>query len=71
MLTTVPAVDQDKLKRLRLGKGLTQIELAKEAKVSPDTVVRWENGRGQNPHPGSLKKLAGALEVSPAELLED
>jgi transcriptional regulator with XRE-family HTH domain len=71
MLASVPAVDEDKLKRLRLGKGLTQIELAQEAKVSPDTIVRWENGRGQKPHPSALKKLAGALGVSPGDLLED
>ena len=71
MLATMPAVDKDKLKRLRLGEGLTQIELATQAKVSPDTIVRWENGRGQNPHPSALKKLAGALGVRPGDLLED
>ncbi len=71
MLATVPAVDKDKLKRLRLGKGRTQIQLAEDAGVSPDTVVRWEKGRGKNPHPGSLTKLASALGVNPGDLLED
>jgi transcriptional regulator with XRE-family HTH domain len=71
MLATVPGVDEDKLKRLRLNEGLTQIELAGRAGVSPDTVVRWENGRGQNPHPSALRKLAVALGVRPGDLLED
>lgn len=71
MMPTVVWVDKDKLRRLRLGAGLTQIQLAERANVSPDTVVRWEGGKGQRPHPGSLTKLAAALGVSPADLLED
>ncbi len=71
MLATVPAVDKEKLKRLRLGKGWTQIQLAQNANVSPDTVVRWERGRGRNPHPSALSKVADTLGVEPADLLED
>jgi transcriptional regulator with XRE-family HTH domain len=50
---------------------LAQIELAQRAGVSPDTVVRWEGGKGTRPHPGALTKLAWALGVRPADLLED
>ena len=71
MMPTVVGVDKDKLRRLRLGKGLTQIQLAEAARVSPDTIVRWEAGRGQKPHPSALSKIAGALGTGPAELLED
>jgi len=71
MMPVVVGVDKDKLRRLRLGKGLTQIQLAEAASVSPDTVVRWEAGRGQKPHPSALVKIAGALGTEPAALLED
>ena len=71
MMPVVVGVDKDKLRRLRLGKGLTQIQLAEAASVSPDTVVRWESGKGQRPHPSALSKIAGALGTEPAALLED
>ncbi len=71
MMLDVVGVDKDKLRRLRLGAGLTQIELAEKAGVSPDTVVRWEGGKGTRPHPGALSKLAKALGISPVDLLED
>lgn len=71
MMPAVVGVDKNKLRRLRLGAGLTQIQLAERAGVSPDTVVRWEGGKGERPHPGALSKLAQALGVTPAELLED
>ena len=71
MMPTVVGVDKDKLRRLRLGKGLTQIQLAEAARVSPDTVVRWEAGKAQKPHPSALTKIAGALGTEPGALLED
>jgi transcriptional regulator with XRE-family HTH domain len=70
-MDTVVGVDKDKLRRLRLGAGLTQIQLAERAGVSPDTVVRWETGKGNRPHPGALTKLARALGVTPNDILED
>lgn len=71
MMPVVVGVDRDKLRRLRLGKGWTQIQLAERARISPDTIVRWEGGKGQKPHPSALTKLAAALNVEPADLLED
>ena len=59
------------LRRLRREAGLSQRELAGKAGVSPGTVYRLENGlRGA--YPATLRKLAAALGVSPADLmLED
>ena len=71
MMSTVVGVDKEKLRRLRLGKGLTQVQLAEAARVSPDTVVRWEAGKGQRPHPSAMTKIANAIGVEPSELLED
>lgn len=71
MMETMVGVDREKLRRLRLGAGLTQIQLAERAGVSPDTVVRWEGGRGGKPHPSALTKLSQALGVEPSDLLED
>ena len=45
--------------------------LAKASGVSPSTIVAIERGERPNPHPGTLGKLAKALEVSPVDLLED
>jgi transcriptional regulator with XRE-family HTH domain len=71
MMPVVIGVDRMKLRRFRLGCGLTQIELANLAGVSPDTIVRWEGGKGDKPHPSSLLKVAKALDVRPADLLDD
>jgi len=69
-MPTMVGVDKDRLRRLRLGAGLTQVQLAERAGISPDTVVRWEAGRGTRPHPSALSKLARALGITPGDLLE-
>jgi transcriptional regulator with XRE-family HTH domain len=61
----------EKLKRLRRGRALTQVELAEKAGVSQSTVAQIEGGDRPTPHPRTLGKLAEALEVSPADLLDD
>jgi transcriptional regulator with XRE-family HTH domain len=70
MMETV-ATTGEKLRRLRRGKAWTQEQLAEEAGISPSTVVEIENGKRKSPHPGTLGKLARALGISPADLLED
>jgi transcriptional regulator with XRE-family HTH domain len=56
------------LQELRQSQGLSQRDLGRLAKVSSGTVYRLENGlRGA--YPGTVRKLASALEVSPAELV--
>lgn len=70
-MITVVASTGEKLKRLRRGNALTQVQLAEQAGVSQSTIAQIENGARLNPHPGTLGKLAKALDVSPADLLED
>ncbi len=61
----------EKLKRLRRGNGLTQVELADKAGVSQSTIAQIETGERKTPHPRTLTKLSEALGVEPFELLED
>lgn len=53
----------DSIKFLRIRKGLTQVELAKEVGVSFPTVSSWETGKSI-PSPRHLKKLATVLDCS-------
>ena len=46
----------DRLKRYRLIHGLTQRQLAKQLRVSPDTIISWENGQNE-PAGRSFKML--------------
>ncbi len=58
------------LRRLRREAGLSQRELGVMAGVSPGTVYRLENGlRGA--YPTTLRKLAAALGVKPADLVRE
>ncbi len=59
------------LVRLRRAKGLSQRELAKRANVSPATVYEVEVGRRPQPRGSTLRKLADALDVTVADLLEE
>ncbi len=65
------ATTGEKVRRMRRGSAMTQQQLAEAAGVSPSTIVAIERGDRPNPHPGTLGKLAKALGVSPADLLED
>ena len=52
----------ERLKYLRLKKGLTQEQLAETAKVSMQTVYNWEKGIRQ-PRMEDLQKLADLFEI--------
>jgi transcriptional regulator with XRE-family HTH domain len=67
----VVATTGEKLKRARRRALLNQTQLADKAGVGLATIVRIEKNQVENPHVGTLRKLAAALEVEPAELLED
>lgn len=56
------------LRRLRLGRRLTQSKLGALIGEGPNTVGRWERDEGK-PNPQQLKKLARTLKVSVDELL--
>lgn len=60
----------EKLKKLRAQKGVSQAELAKGIFVSRSAVAKWENGLGL-PSEESLKALAEYFGVSTSELKSD
>jgi transcriptional regulator with XRE-family HTH domain len=68
--TVMPYVDGEKLRTLRERRFLSHRDLAKRADVSPTTVLNLEAGRVEAQR-RTVRKLAEALEVDPAELVED
>ena len=58
------------IKRLRIERGLTQVELAKKAKVTQTYVAKIEGGDRVSPSLPVLKRLAKALGVPVTALLE-
>ena len=59
----------EKIKDLRLERGLTQPQLAKEIGVSNGTISFWENGLNI-PRADYIKKLAAVLNTTTEFLLE-
>lgn len=57
------------LRDLRLARALSQRDLAARAGVAPKTVVDLEMGR-QEPRLRTIRRLAAALGVEPAEVDE-
>ena len=57
------------LREIREQRVMSQRELAQASGVSATTIVNIELGKIR-PHPSTLRKLAGALGVEPAELAE-
>jgi transcriptional regulator with XRE-family HTH domain len=66
--STTVEVDVDKLRELRINRGLSQRRLADLAGVANTSVWKIEQGGGANP--ATLKKLADVLEVRPVDLLK-
>jgi transcriptional regulator with XRE-family HTH domain len=65
----MPEVNMHKLRELRRLRVLTLQELEAESGVSYSTLVRLEHGR-TSAHPRTIRRLAEALGVDPAELLK-
>lgn len=59
-----------KLRDLRAARRLTQEQLAREAGIRQPALARLEAGRIANPTLATLERLAAALRVKPAELME-
>ena len=59
-----------RVKQLRYGKGWGPDELAGRAKISRTALYQIENGRTEQPRAGTVRRLARALGVDPAELLQ-
>jgi transcriptional regulator with XRE-family HTH domain len=60
----------DKIRELRIERGLSQAKLAARAEVDPSTINQIERG-ARNASPLTLRKLAQALGVGLAELLQE
>ena len=61
----------DKIKYLRIQKGLTQEELGKMVGVQRAAINKYEKGPVVNIKRSTLQKLADALGVLPVDLLDD
>lgn len=61
----------DKIKHLRLQKGLTQEELGQLVGVQRAAINKYEKGTVVNIKRSTLQKLADALGVLPVDLLDD
>jgi transcriptional regulator with XRE-family HTH domain len=70
MLDVMPRISGEKLKEVRDRRLLSQRELAEKAGLSPTTILKLEDDRVKEPHPRTIRKLAEALGVDPAELVE-
>jgi transcriptional regulator with XRE-family HTH domain len=67
---TVVAIDGEAIRRIREGKRLTQLYVAKVVGVTTDTVSRWENNRYPSIRRDNAIKLAEALEVEIEQILQ-
>jgi len=63
-------IDGAAVRRIREQKGLTQLYVATVVQVTTDTISRWENRRYPSIKKENAEKLAEALEVDLATLLE-
>jgi transcriptional regulator with XRE-family HTH domain len=58
------------IKKLREAKGLTQEQVAKQAKVTKNYITMLERGARRSPSLPVLRRLAKALSVPVGDLLE-
>ena len=61
----------EKIRALRLSKGITQEELGNAIGVQKAAINKYETGRIINIKQTTLQNLANALGVTPADLLDD
>lgn len=63
-------INGEKVRAVREGAFLSQRELAEKAGLNHNTVWRIEGGGDVDVHPRTIRKLAEALGVEPAELVK-
>jgi transcriptional regulator with XRE-family HTH domain len=63
-------IDGERLRHIRKQRLLTQVELSKMTGVAQDSISSLETGK-REAHPGTIKKLAEALDVEPRKLLKE
>lgn len=61
----------EKIRKLRIKKGLSQERLARLADISYNTIVKIEAGASNNPTIQTLSGIANALGVSLDELMKN
>lgn len=71
MTALMPNLNGEKLRVLREERFLSHRELAKLAGVSPTTVLNLEVNPETTAQRRTVRKLAEALDVAPAELVKD
>ena len=59
----------ERIKKIRLEKGMTQKELAEKCGLFDSAIRRYESGR-QNPKIGTVQKIAMALDVNIGDIVE-
>lgn len=59
----------EEVQRWRNARLMTQRELAEAAQLSQATIHQLETGKRDYAYPGTVKKLARALGVEPAQIL--
>jgi transcriptional regulator with XRE-family HTH domain len=64
-------ISGEKLKRLRERRFMSREELAEKVSSHRDHIGRLERDEVASPRMSTIRKLAEALEVDPAELVED
>lgn len=62
-------MDKMLLKSIRVGKGLNQIEIAKELGITPKTYNHKENGKAEF-EVSQVKRLANVLELSSNQIYQ-
>jgi transcriptional regulator with XRE-family HTH domain len=63
-------IDGERLRSLRKERLLTQVELSEMTGVAQDSISSLETGK-REAHPGTIRKLAKALDVEPTELIKE
>ena len=61
----------ENIKKYRTKLGLTQEALARKADISYNTIIKLESKGILDPRMGTLRKLAGALEISIDKLIDN
>lgn len=59
----------DRVKELRMAKGMTQLELSRATNLSLSIITQMEQGLTSDPKLSTLRALAKALEVTIDELV--
>ena len=65
----IPTPEGAVLHSFRRSKGMTELELAEKAGVTPQTIRHWESGR-KIPSPSRLEEVLGAIGVPPEAIAE-